>query len=73
MERVIDPQVGEIFIYYGNKSIIRGHPIRCIGKKNNTSVYITGHNTETVWDTREWACKISFLSVYKEPEPDWEV
>ena len=75
MERIEKyyPVVGEICIYMGMKTYLRGQLVICDGHKSKTSVWIKGYNTGTRWDNQKWGCVTTFLSKYQMPAPDWEV
>jgi hypothetical protein len=75
MERIEKyyPVVGEICIYMGMTTSLRGQLVICDGHKSKTSVWIKGYNTGTRWDNQKWGCVTTFLSKYQMPTPDWEV
>jgi hypothetical protein len=74
MERVRHkPEIGEVCIYNGNKSNIKGFSVICTRNKDKYSVWIKACGSATVWDTKEWSCSTIFLSPQQITEPDWEV
>ena len=67
------PKVGEICVYSGRKSDIRGLLVICTEDKDIFSVWIKGYSTGTKHDRTVWSCSTTFLSPYQPTEPNWEI